>query len=174
MPALEVSAVPTQGGTMRDLVETPNKGGRPSKFTVDRVKTILRCVGRGLPLSLASEAAGVSYAAVALWREKDPKFAEALSRAVARGADARLRKIEAAAEAGDWRAAAWLLEHCLPAHFAKTRIEVEAVGQFDHALVIPQSTLDRIAEARAKHERELNSGELQAIPVQPETNGAPF
>jgi hypothetical protein len=50
-----------------------------------------------------------------------------LQRSIARGADARLKKIEAAADAKDWRASAWLLEHCMPEHFAKNRLEISGV-----------------------------------------------
>ena len=98
--------------------------GRPSLYTAARLKTILGCVRRGLPLSLAAQAAGVTYATLASWRDRNPRFGEALSRAIARGADARLRKIEKASDAGDWRASAWLLEHTLPQHFARNRVEV--------------------------------------------------
>src|ERR1035441_4270306 len=44
-------------------------------------------------------------------------------RCVARGVDARLKRIVEATST-DWRAAAWLLEHCQPQHFGKTRLEV--------------------------------------------------
>jgi hypothetical protein len=36
----------------------------------------------------------------------------------------RLKKIEDASNAGDWRASAWLLEHCQAQYFARNRIEV--------------------------------------------------
>lgn len=113
---------------MSNIESTRSTGGRPTKYTPRVVKTILRCVRRGLPLMLAAQAAGVSYATLLYWRNNNSKFAEALERAVARGADARLRGIEAAAKAGDWRAQAWLLEHTLPQHFAKSRLEVTGAG----------------------------------------------
>jgi hypothetical protein len=75
-------------------------------------------------LNLAASAAGISYQSLVTYRVKHPHFADALTEAVGRGVEKRLKKIEAASEAGDWRAAAWLLEHCQPEHFAKNRIEV--------------------------------------------------
>jgi len=104
---------------------TPRRSpGRPTKFTPPVVKRILRCLQRGMPMTLTADAVGVSYQALSDYRKRNARFAAALARAIARGADARLRKIEAASAAGDWRAAAWLLEHCQPEHFAKNRIEV--------------------------------------------------
>ncbi len=109
---------------MNRLPEDRHPGGRPSKFTARAVRTILRLAKRGLPLVLCARAVGVSYQGFLNKRRSDERFELALQRAVARGAAVRLRKIEAAAEAGDWRAAAWGLEHCLPEFFAKNRVEV--------------------------------------------------
>jgi hypothetical protein len=93
---------------------------------------------------------GFSTQGLLNYRRANPRFEAALERAVVAGVDRRLRKIEEASETADWRAAAWLLEHCQPEHFAKTRVQVEAVGQFAHSFVVPQEVLDRIAEARAR------------------------
>jgi hypothetical protein len=132
------------------------RGGRPTKFKPELVQMVLRCLEKGMPLKLTCDACGISHQTLITYRQKHPKFADAMLGAIAKGVEKRLEKIQTASDAGDWRAAAWLLEHCQPEHFAKTRIQIEAVGQFDHALVIPQETLDQIAESRAKHEQELN------------------
>ena len=99
-------------------------GGRPTKFTPPTLKRILRCARRGMPLSLCSDAVGISSQGLLNYRKDNPKFEAALQRAISRGVDTRLKKIEGASEAGDWRAAAWLLEHCQPQHFAKNRLEI--------------------------------------------------
>jgi hypothetical protein len=135
-----------------------NKSGRPTKFTPDTRARILRSVEKGLPLTHAAAGASITLQSLITYRQQCPKFAVALAEAESRGVVRRLEKIEAASDAGDWRASAWMLEHCQPEHFAKTRIQVEAIGQFDHAFVIPRETLDQIAEARAKHERESLNG----------------
>ena len=102
--------------------------GRPSKFTPQTVERVLRCVERGMPLSLAASAAGVTFQTLSTYRTKHPAFAVALLEAVATGVEKRLKKIEDASEAGDWRASAWLLEHCQPEHFAKSRVEVSGAN----------------------------------------------
>lgn len=103
--------------------EPPPVGG-PTKFRPPTLKRILSCARRGMPLSLCAAAVGVSAQGLRNYRTTNPKFEEALQRAIARGVDARLRKIEQASSEADWRAAAWLLEHCQPQHFAKNRLEV--------------------------------------------------
>ena len=60
------------------------------------------------------------------WRGRDEKFRQRIDAAIAKGIDRRLKKIEKASNAGDWRASAWLLEHCPGAaeHFSKSRVEI--------------------------------------------------
>lgn len=136
--------------------------GRPTVRTPETAEIICDAVARGMPFRLACHVAKISPTTFNEWKAEDATFAEQLEEAIARGVDVRLRTIEEASH-GDWRAASWLLEHCLPEHFAKSRIQVEAVGQFDHAFVIPQETLNQIAEARAKHERELSGNGSVAL-----------
>jgi hypothetical protein len=107
-----------------DAMLAPAEGGRPTKFTPQVLKRILRSARRGLPLSLIARAVGVSVQGLINFRKANERFEQSLQRSIARGADTRLKKIEEAANAKDWRAAAWLLEHCQPEHFAKNRIEV--------------------------------------------------
>src|ERR1035441_9986136 len=97
--------------------------GRVSKFTAPTMRRFLRCVARGMPVTLASSAAGVSHSSIAKWRTEYPRFDRVVVRAIARGVDARLKRIVEATST-DWGAAAWLLEHCQPQHFGKTRLEV--------------------------------------------------
>lgn len=98
--------------------------GRHSKFTPETRARILRCAEKGLPLALCAKAAGITYTTLCNYRNADPDFNVEVGEAIVRGVEKRLKKIEDASEAGDWRAAAWMLEHCLPEHFAKNRIEV--------------------------------------------------
>jgi hypothetical protein len=103
---------------------------------------------------MACAIAGISFQTFSVWRNRDEKFRQQIDEAIACGVDARLKAIETAAATGDWRASAWLLEHCQPEHFSKTRIQIEAVGQLEHSFVIPQQTLNDIAEARARYEQK--------------------
>lgn len=138
----------------------PKRNGRPTVQTPARAKIICNALARGLPFVHACAIAGISGQTFSDWRRRDSAFQLQIEEAIARGVEARLKKIEEASAAGDWRASAWLLEHCPGSfeHFAKTRVQVEAVGQLEHTFVIPQQTLNEIAEARKKHEqRQIES-----------------
>jgi len=104
------------------------KRGRPSKFTSQTAKRILRSVGRGMPLVHAASAAGMSFQTLSTHRSKNPQFADALAAAVSKGIETRLKVVEQALNSPDeairLRAACWYLEHTAPAHFARNRIEV--------------------------------------------------
>ena len=109
---------------LMEVAPTKHPGGRPKKFTPLALKRILRCARMGMPLSLCAQAVGVSGMGLTLHRRKHPEYEEALQSAIARGVARRLVKIQTAVEAGDWRAAAWWLEHCRPQDFAKNRLEI--------------------------------------------------
>jgi hypothetical protein len=140
------------------------KPGRPTVQTAARAKIIYDSVARGIPYNHACAIAGISVQTFCDWRKRSPVFQQRLDEAIARGVESRLKKIEQASDAGDWRASAWLLEHTEPSgQFCKSRVQVEAVGQFDHAFVIPQKTLDEIAEARERLERKNNGHEQRQL-----------
>jgi hypothetical protein len=128
------------------------KAGRPTKFTAPALRRVLRLARRGLPLTLIAKAVGVSTQGLLNYRKEHDRFESSLQRSIALGASAHLKKIVEAAEAGNWHASAWWLEHCQPELFAKSRLEVEAVGQLQH-FVIPSETLNEIAEARIRMDR---------------------
>jgi hypothetical protein len=140
--------------------------GRPTKFCAEIVTKLCEHISEGVPFDYCAALCGLSPATFHAWRQKYPRFDEAVREAIGRGVAARLKTISEASIT-DWRAASWLLEHCQPEHFAKTRIQVEAVGQFDHAFVIPQQTLDQIAETRGKHERDLTNGASSLVLAEP-------
>ena len=127
--------------------------GRPTKFNADTVAKICESIAEGLPFNYAAALAGISHETFHAWQRRYPKFREAIQEAVAKGAEERLKIIRTAAKGGDWRACAWWLEHVLPEHYAKSRIQIEAVGQLEVGFTIPQQTLDGIAEARTKYEQ---------------------
>ena len=109
---------------MSTTLPDKRKPGRPTKFTPAMRKRILRCLTGGMPISLAASAAGTCYQSIVTWRAANPEFDSAISEAIALGIEKRLAVIEMANDESDWRAAAWLLEHCQPEHFAKNRIEI--------------------------------------------------
>jgi len=130
------------------------KIGRPTKFNLRTVRKICRAIASGLPMTFAAAQAGVCSRTFANWRHDKPDFNEAIEQAVAKAVKVRLKQIQAAGDSGDWKASAWWLEHTLPQHFARSRIEVEAIGQLEHSFVIPKETLDKIAEARKQQEEK--------------------
>ena len=127
--------------------------GRPTKFNADTVAKICDSIAEGLPFHYAAALAGISHETFSAWQRRYPHFRQAIQEAVAHGAEERLKIIRTAAKGGDWRACAWWLEHVLPEHYAKTRIQLEHVGQMEVGFTIPQQTLDGIAEARMKYEQ---------------------
>jgi hypothetical protein len=105
-----------------------SKIGRPSKFTPATVKRIVRSVARGVPLCHAANAAGVSYQTLCTHRSSYPKFADALTAAVSKAVEARLKVVERATRSKDesvrLRASCWYLEHVHPESFARSRVEL--------------------------------------------------
>jgi hypothetical protein len=130
------------------------KVGAPTKRTAQLAKLICEAVGRGIPLTHSCALAGVSYSTFCDWRNEDENFRELLQAAIAEGVNRRLAQIEKAADLGDWRASAWLLEHTQPEHFSKSRVQLEHIGQVEHSFVIPQQTLNEISEARTRYEND--------------------
>jgi hypothetical protein len=104
------------------------KHGRPTKFSRALVQRVLSCLERGLPLSTTAHVCGITFQTFSNYRAKHPKFADAISSALARGIQSRLNVVVQATESADeaikLRAATWLLEHCNPELFARNRIEV--------------------------------------------------
>jgi hypothetical protein len=70
--------------------------------------------------------------------QHNDKFAEQVEAAIAKGVESRLAKIESASKSGDWRAAAWLLEHTQPEYFAKSRVQAEVVGHVQVEVAKPE------------------------------------
>ena len=102
--------------------------GRPTKFTPQLRRRILRSVALGVPGTHVARAAGLSYQSLLNYQRLHPHFADDMARAVSAGVEKRLEVIERATESQDeairLRAACWFLEHTQPAHFARNRIEL--------------------------------------------------
>jgi len=106
-------------------------GGRPSKLTPARVERLHDALRLGLSQQLASHHAGISPRTYRNWMKRGEEaqrgeyatfFADS-QRAVAQGVLALVEAINDAAVAGDWRAAAWLLERRFPQDYARSRVE---------------------------------------------------
>jgi len=91
-------------------------------------RNVLRSVARGLPLTLAAPANGITYATLCAYRNQRKDFADALAQAIAKGVEKNLKVIENALESQDenirLRSAMWFVVHTQPLHFARNRVEI--------------------------------------------------
>lgn len=101
--------------------------GRNTKLTPETQKLIVDALSVGATHRLACEYAGIVQETFYTWLEKgregkEPyaEFLEQVSRTQGRAAVGWLAKIEASANAGDWRAVAWKLERRYPEEFGKS------------------------------------------------------
>ena len=131
----------------------PSGAGRPTKYCTSAVKTICDAIADGVPFVHASALGGITHETLCQWRRRYPEFAEAVQAAVAEGIKARLEIIVEASKQ-DAKHAQWWLEHVLPEHFAKNRIEIQHEGSLEHTLTIPEATINEIAKARREYEEK--------------------
>ena len=101
-----------------------NRGGRPTKKTPDREPLILKAIAKGVPYKAACQCADLSLFTFNEWRKNDSAFAEKVRRADLEAIGRNVDLIQHAAEKGDWRAAAWLLERRCPESFSKPEIQL--------------------------------------------------
>lgn len=98
---------------------------RPTKLTPEITKKFVDAIRVGATQRIAALYAGVTDDTIINWRTRHPEFAEAIREAEGAGAVQSLAKIEQAASAGDWRAAAWKMERRFPQEYGKTVQEVQ-------------------------------------------------
>lgn len=100
----------------------PSAGGRPTKLNAARLESICNAIIAGATYEAAAQYAGIDYQTLRNWMKQGEQdaaqnletgffeFFEALSTANARAQVNFALNIKDAAEKGDWRAAAWMLE----------------------------------------------------------------
>ncbi len=141
---------PTASSPATAITTEPVKRGKPgrkTKRTRQTTATLTNAIRAGLPFKLACAKAGIATETFFGWRRRFDDFDQLIEKAVADGINSRLAIIEEAGQT-DWKAVAWLLEHCHPEFFAKSRLEVAHVGAMEHRFIVDRETLDAIAEAR--------------------------
>jgi len=141
---------PTASSPATAITTEPVKRGKPgrkTKRTRQTTATLTNAIRAGLPFKLACAKAGIATETFFGWRRRFDDFDQLIEKAVADGINSRLAIIEQAGQT-DWRAVGWLLEHCHPEFFAKSRLEVAHVGAMEHRFIVDRETLDAIAEAR--------------------------
>ena len=98
------------------------------KLTPDVQRRICDAIAIGATYELAAKYGGVAYETFRRWREGNRAFCAALEDAEGRAAIGWLAKIEQAASAGSWQAAAWKLERRYPQDFGRTIQEQHHTG----------------------------------------------
>jgi hypothetical protein len=125
---------------------------RPTKLTLDVQTTLVFALSEGATLEHACDYAGIDPATFHRWMQRgaegDPEFCEfcdTVTRARGRGIVTDLSTISKAVLAGDWKAAAWRLEHRYPAAYGK---KLTLAGDADNPVTLlhamPQADLDAL------------------------------
>ena len=102
---------------------------RPTKLNAQRAQQICDYVAQGHTREVAAQACGIVSTTLYRWMkrgERQPdgpygEFCRALKRADLEAELACLRQIKEAAQHGDWRAAAWMLERRYPEKWGRRR-----------------------------------------------------
>src|SRR5438094_4122715 len=123
--------------------------GRPTKLSPE-VQSILVCaLSEGATIEHACDYAGIHPATFHRWmqrgEEDEPEFRDfcnATTRARGQGVVTDLMAISKAVQAGDWRAAAWRLQHRYPQDYgAKLKISGDADNPLRVIEAMPQEQL---------------------------------
>lgn len=114
---------------------TPRRG-RPSAFTPQKARIILNAIRQSLSYKQAAALARISYMTFNRWRsegESDdaPKplrdFCDQLKATEAELANSLVKMIFDSGKAGNWKAAAWILERRYPDEWGKREPTVDAM-----------------------------------------------
>ncbi len=99
---------------------TARRGGRPTRYTDARADAALAALRLGATYRLAAAAAGVSVDTFDRWRSGNARFAEKVRAVETEAIRDALTCINAAATAGNWHAAAWLLARRYPDDYGRS------------------------------------------------------
>ena len=108
---------------------------RPAKLTLELTKEITSYIHDGNSPTRSATLVGISPSTYFHWMSKGSKkepgfleFSESIERAKAQSIVNRVAHISRAADSGNWRAAAWLLERMAPESFGKNSTRAPEVG----------------------------------------------
>ncbi len=99
-------------------------GGRPTRYTPDRVAKILQAIRVGATQRAAAAYAGIDDSTLIRWKRRYASFAVSINEAEGAAMVGWLAKIEQAANEGAWQAAAWKLERRYPHEYGRSAVEV--------------------------------------------------
>lgn len=144
----------SKGRTTKKSVQTPRRTrGRPTKLNAETRKKVCEAILVGATYEAASQYAGITYETFNEWMKAGnaatapddfSDFSEAVTLANAQAQVTFATHIKTAATAGDWRAAAWMLERRFPKAYGQ-RVGAIDEKSLDDAI---EAELARIATAR--------------------------
>ena len=110
---------------------------RPAKLTPELTRKITTYIQDGNSPTKSATLVGIAPSTYFNWMSKgsnqEPRFmefSESIKRACAQSIVNRLAHISRAADSGNWRAAAWLLERLAPEEFGRHRLKVKAIETY--------------------------------------------
>jgi len=122
--------------------------GRPSMYTPEVVAKICEGIRLGLTYELAAQYGGIAGPTFYRWQKDIREFREAVGAANAHAAAVNMARINAEAQQGEWRAAAWIMEHRFPEHY--NRQIHEYTGNEEKPLKVVIERVDRAARAEGQ------------------------
>jgi len=129
---------------------------RPVKLTLKLTREITAYIRDGNSPTISATLVGISPSTYFNWMSKGSsqkprfmEFSESIERAKAQSIINRVAHISRAADSGNWRAAAWLLERMAPESFGKN--STRAPGVDGQRLEKPQGvSIQKLEESMAK------------------------
>jgi hypothetical protein len=106
------------------MMATTKRKGRPYKFDAKTRRRLVSVIAKGVPLTYAPGACGVSRSAFFEYRASHPRFEESVQKAIARAIERNLDRILTAAKNGDISSAKWFLEKCHAKFFSRQALEL--------------------------------------------------
>lgn len=123
---LPAGTVPNQIVDDSGTSVTSSVAGRPSKFTPDRVDTLVKWLKLGYYIDEACSMAGIHRDTYYAWLKKAEDgvpefsdFSDTIKKARAEAEGAHIMNIRKAADNGVWQASAWFLERAYPTRWGK-------------------------------------------------------
>jgi hypothetical protein len=123
---------------------------RPTKLTADVQQDLVYALTEGASIEHACDYAGINPDTYYDWMKRGTageagfaEFSESVTRARGRGVVHDLRTISDAVQAGNWKAAAWRLQHRYPQEYgAKLKIQGDADNPLTVLHTMPQEQLE--------------------------------
>jgi hypothetical protein len=144
------------------MVNTTNKGGRPTLYTPETVDRLLTALADGVTQKQACLASGISESTLSNWKEQYPELEQRLASAREQARQKALTQIRAAGEAGDWRASEAFLRMSFPADYRRGDINVSATAVNDQRTVVVTEVKRRELQAKLRAIQDDDNDEKQS------------